>query len=216
MSYPGSAPVAEADPHRPAAPVRPGRRRPVAVTGAAALLTLMAAVGLVHALIGLSILSGTVARFRSATASTAADHAQLTVAVTLIRGAAALATLIAVGMAVLLGLLALGLLRGTRGSRLAVWAVSAIGLLLGCGALAVTGLQRVVPLDFRPEDLATEQLVRAAAGAYPAWWAPLGAALSTGQALGYLVVALLLALPAANAYFDRTDADFPAADRPVR
>ncbi|MFC7546339.1 hypothetical protein [Plantactinospora sp. GCM10030261] len=195
--------MSDAPPHRPAA-----------VTGAAAMLVLMATVGLAHAVLGLAILSGTVDRFRAATASTAASRSELGTVVFLMRGAAALATLIGVGVAVLLVLLALGLIRGTPGARVATWVVCGLGTLLGCGALTVTVLQRTVPMEFGPDELATEQLVTAAGSAYPDWWAGLGATLSVAQGLGYLVVAGLLALPPAAAFFRRRGGDDHTRARP--
>jgi hypothetical protein len=49
----------------------------------------------------------------------------------------------------------------------------------------------------------TEQTVGSVTDAYPHLWVAHGAALSAAQMLGYLLVAGLLTLPAANAYFAR-------------
>ncbi|WP_244367351.1 hypothetical protein [Micromonospora echinofusca] len=197
MSYPNWTPAPV--PAEPAVPVR----RPAVVTAAAGLLVVLAAGGLLASVVVLLSLNGTVDRFRAAAAGTAADPDQVDGMVLLLRGLATAATLLSVAAAVLLVVLALGLLRGGAGSRAATWGVCGLGLLCGCGALTLSGVQRAVPLRLGTDSAVTADLVAAATGAYPSWWLPLNAGLSVAQALGYLVVALLLGSPPANGYFRR-------------
>lgn len=192
MSYPNWMP----DP-------APPTRRPAVVGVAAAVLAVLAAGGLLASVSVLITLNGTVERFRSGAAGSGADAAQIDGMVLLLRVLAAVSTLLSVAVAVLLVVLALGLLRGGRGSRRATWVVCGLGLLCGCGALGALTVQRAVPLRLGADSAVTAELIEAATGAYPSWWIPLNAGLSVGQALGYLVVALLLGLPAATAFFRR-------------
>jgi hypothetical protein len=202
VSYPGNS-----YPGRPAAAGarRPGRR-PAAVVGAVVVLGLMAAVGLAHAVAVLASLDGIVARFRSAAVRTGADPSDIDTGVGLLRGGIILATVLAILVAVLLVLLALGNWRGGRNARVATWVVCVLGLLCGCWGLAAIIVQRVVAWPGAGDGQAAGNLVREVAGAYPSWWIAVSAGLSAAQALGYLVVAVLLALPAANDLFRRAPA----------
>ncbi|MEV0154204.1 hypothetical protein AB0H57_10750 [Micromonospora sp. NPDC050686] len=184
MSYPVSAPA----------------RRPAGVTFAAVALVLMAAGALLSALAGLLAMAGTVDRFRAAAGTTTAGQDQVDAVVTLIRAAAVLSAVVTVLAGVLLVGLALGLLAGRPGARIATWVVCGLGLLCGCGALALLVGQRAAPLRLGGEQ-ASGELLGTVADAYPSWWLPLNGGLSAGQALGYLVVAALLATPAVNAWF---------------
>jgi hypothetical protein len=174
--------------------------RPAPVVVAAAVLSLMAAVGLAHAIAGLASLNGIVDRFR---ATTVASQSDVGTTVALLRGAVVIATVVAVVMAVLLVVLALGILQGSSGARIATWVVCVLGLLCGCGGLTALVVQRAVPWTFSADNQVAADLVGALTSAYPPWWIGVGAGLSVAQALGYLVVAVLLALPAATAFFGR-------------
>jgi hypothetical protein len=99
--------------------------------------------------------------------------------------------------------LALGLLVGRNGVRVATWVVSGLGLLAGCCSVAVLIGERAAPLQLGSGEQAVAELLGLIGDAYPSWWIPLNAGLSVAQGLGYLVVATLLALPAANAWFGR-------------
>lgn len=177
------------------------RRRPAAVTAGALVLIVMATVGLAHAVAGLVTLGGTVDRYRAAQA--VADRADVDATVAVVRTLAIVALILAVVAAALLVGLAAGLLRGGGGVRIATWVVCGLGLLLGCGGVLAVVVQRAVPLRLGADGQSTAQTVGAVTDAYPHWWVGLGAALSAAQMLGYLLVAGLLALPTANAYFGR-------------
>jgi hypothetical protein len=172
------------------------------VAGAVALLGLMAAAGLVHAIATLASVSGIVARFRGAAARTGAEQADIDTMVALLRGGIIVAAVFAVLVATLLVVLAAGDWRGRRNARVATWVVCALGLLCGCWELVLIIGQRVVVWPTGDDPVAAE-LLRGLTEAYPSWWIGLGVGLSAGQALGYLVVAVLLALPAANGFFRR-------------
>lgn len=177
------------------------RRRPGPVIGAAVLLLAMGLTGLLYGIAALAEMGAVVDRFRSAAAGVGAPQADVDALVGLIRGGAILAAVVGVGAVLLLGSLALGNLRGANGARIATWAVCAIGVLCGCCGLLVVIVQRAVGLAVTDDEATARELLGALGDAYPTWWIVLGGVLCAGQVLGYLVVAALLALPGANAYY---------------
>ncbi|TNH30468.1 hypothetical protein FHG89_07380 [Micromonospora orduensis] len=187
MSYPESAPA----------------RRPAVVLLATAVLLVMAVAALAYTFVDLAVLGRTVDAFRSAAGDTSASPQQIDEVTTLLRLSAVLTAVVAAFSAVLLAGLALGLLAGRRGVRVATWVVCGLGLLAGCCSVAVLVGERAAPLRLGDGERATAELLGLLADAYPSWWIPVNAGLSVGQGLGYLVVATLLALPAANAWFGR-------------
>ncbi|MEU4771223.1 hypothetical protein [Micromonospora sp. NPDC023644] len=190
MSYPDRAPA----------------RRPAVVTAAVAVLALMAVAALAYAAAGVATRGGTVDRFRAAADGTSARPDQIDRMVTLLGMSTVLTAVVSLLAGLLLGGLALGLRAGRDGARTATWVVSGLGLIAGCCGLALLVGQRATPLGSGEDDRATAELFGILADAYPSWWIPLGAGLSVGQVLGYLVVAVLLALPAASAWFRRRPA----------
>jgi hypothetical protein len=183
---------------------------------AAAVLALMAAGALAHALASLATLGGTVDRFRAAASGTAAAGEEIDVLVTLLRVAVVLPAVLTVLVGVLLLGLAAGLLARRAGARVAAWVLCGLGLAAGCCGLAVLVGERAVPLRLSAGEPTTgAELLALVGDAYPSWWIPVNAALSVGQTLGYLGVAVLLALPAANAWFrHRAPAPAPAGPPP--
>ncbi|WBB65632.1 hypothetical protein [Micromonospora sp. WMMD812] len=178
-------------------------RRPTAVALATAVLLLMAVGAFAYAVTGLVVLAGTVDRFRADATGTSAGAGEIDAMVALVRASGVVSAVLSVLAGVLLAGLAVGLGSGRSGARVATWVVCGLGLLCGCCGLAVLVGQRAAPLRLGADERATAELLGLLGGAYPSWWIPLNAGLSVGQALGYLVVAVLLALPAANAWFRR-------------
>ncbi|MFC8847111.1 MULTISPECIES: hypothetical protein [unclassified Micromonospora] len=187
MSYPDQVPV----------------RRPAAVGLAAAVLVLMAAGAAVSAVAALLVLGGTVDRFRSAAAGTSAGAAEIDDVVLLLRGATIASAAVTVLVGVVLVGLAGGLLAGRPWARVAAWVVCGLGALFGCCGVAALVGQRAVPLRLSAGDGSAAELLGLVGDAYPGFWIPANAALSVGQALGYLVVAALLLSPSAGAWFRR-------------
>lgn len=187
MSYPDQAPT----------------RRPAVVTLAVALLGVMALAALAYAAAGLSTLPGTVDALRSAAGGTAARPEDVDGVVALLWISGVVSAVVSVLATLLLVGLAVGVSAGRPAARVATWVVSGLGLLLGCcGLLTLVG-QRAVPLRLGADQRGVAEVLPLVEEAYPGWWLPLGAGLSVGQVLGYLVVAVLLALPAANTWFGR-------------
>ncbi|MGR6316540.1 hypothetical protein Q2K19_10355 [Micromonospora soli] len=189
-------------------------RRPGAVVTAAAVLLLMAVGAVVYAVATLLVASGTVDRFRASAQATGARGGDIDEVVALLRGSTALSAVVGVVMALLLIGLALGLLSGRPGARVATWVVSGLGLFCGCCGLAVLVGQRAAPLRVSADGRAAADLLAQLGEAYPAWWIPVNAAVSVAQVLGYLVAAALLTLPAAVAFFHRSPAPAPAGPTP--
>jgi len=194
---------AESRPNPPTGPAG----RPWAVTGAAAVMILMAVVGLAYAIAALLNMDGIVARFQTAAAQTDARRPDIDAMALFLRGSLIVTTLVNVVAALALTALALLILRGSNAARVATWVVSALGLICGCGGVLVVIVERAVQLRLPDDGAASANLLRALADAYPSWWVWVSGVLAGGQSVGYLVVALLLALPAANAFFRRRAPD---------
>ncbi|MEV0719846.1 hypothetical protein [Asanoa sp. NPDC050611] len=189
MSYPAQPLVQQ--------PPTTSPRPPGPVRGAAVLLLVMALGGLVYGGIGLALMPGIVERFQSAATASGIPVDDINGGTTLLRGVPIAAAFVSVVAMVLLAVLAVGIMRGNAGVRIATWIVCGIGLVSG-GLAALFGfVQRVGSFD-------NDAMLVAIDGAHPGWWPWTSAALSVVQALGYVVVALLLATPAATAYFRRT------------
>ena len=196
MSYPEQAPI----------------RRPSVVRLAVTVLAVMALGALGYALAGLATFGGIEGRLRAVAAGTSADG-QIDAMVTLLRASVLLSAVVSVLAGLVLAGLAFGLAAGRPGARVASWVIAGFGVLFGCCGIVTLFIQRVTPLDLRDDQVASE-LVGLSGNAYPSWWIPLTATLSVAQVLGYLVVAVLLALPSANAWFRRPPAPAPTPQAP--
>jgi hypothetical protein len=182
MSYPVQPSSAVPAP-APAQPQPQPSGPPSAVTAASALLWVMAAGGLIYAVITLAVVPGVVHRFRSGVAGS--NDLDTYVAVIWLGAAVALA--VAVILFALYVVLALGLRRGSNAARIGAWVVSGLGMLAGAGsAVAVIVQRRGVQT---PGTLGT-----ALADAYPSGWIGLNVALALAQVVAYVVVAVLLAV----------------------
>jgi hypothetical protein len=184
----------------PTSPPRPARR-PGAVTAASAIMIVIASLGLVIVIANLASLNRTEERFRELAGRTNATPGEIDSVASLITVGVVLASVLSLLFAALLLGLALGNLRGSNAARIATWVVSGLGLLCGCcGLVGVIGQGS---LAGGTAARTADELGRALVDAYPSWWLALNGGLSAAQALGYIAVAVLLALPAANAYFGR-------------
>jgi hypothetical protein len=173
------------------------------VVSAAALLLLMAVGAVAYAVTNLLVTAGTVDRFREAARATDAGGGEIDGVASLLRASTVLSAVLGVLVALLLVGLALGLLAGRGGARVATWVVAGLGLFCGCCGLAVLVGQRTAPLRLGADDRVTADLLALVGDAYPGWWIPVNAAVSVAQILGYLVVAALLTLPSAGAFLHR-------------
>lgn len=168
-------------------------RRPLTVQLAAALLALMGLVGLGYAVAVIAVAPGVVDRFRAGAGS--ADSGDIDAYVTGVWMVAALGAVLAVILFALYIVLALGLRRGSQASRVGTWVVCGLGLLLGCGTTLTVAIQRSGDGD--PAALGS-----VLSDAYPGSWITLNVAMAVAQMLGYLVVAILLAVGAGR-FFGR-------------
>jgi hypothetical protein len=199
VPYPGGSAWPPAGPTGPAPPVR----RPTPVVVAVGALILMAAGGLLYAIAALAVLPGSADRFRVAAAGAGFRPVDVDAMTTLLRMNLILAAVLGTGAALLLAALALGNLRGSGAARIATWVVSGLGVLFGCGSALVVLAQQTTPASFASEDQDFQELVGFLAEAYPDWWMPLAGGLAGAQTVGYLLVAVLLAVPSAGRHYRR-------------
>jgi hypothetical protein len=179
-------------------PPAPPVGRPTAVTAAGALLAFMAAAGLAYAVVGAVVANGIVDRFRAAARVRGVAASDVDGLSGLVSAGPVTAVILGLGVTVLLAVLAVGVLRGHSAYRVVTWGVCAAGLLCGGGALLFSVGQRLGGWAGGGHD--PESLL-ALADATPGWWLWTNGTLSVLQALGYVVVAVLLAVPAANRFF---------------
>lgn len=202
MSYQPPYPPPPQPQPQPMQPMPP-RRRPASVTLAALLMFLIALLALIAAIASLASMNQVVDRFRERAADTDAAQSDINNLVNVIRGASIGTAVLMLLFAVLLLVLALGNLRGSNVSRVFTWIICGLGVLCGCcGLVSVFGQSNVTSFSSGDVNQETaEQLGRALQDSYPGWWLGLSGTLSGLQALGYIAIAVLLALPAANAFF---------------
>jgi hypothetical protein len=182
----------------------PAVRRPGAIRAAAGLLSLMAVAGLAYGVVVLASLNGLIERFRSGVTGSAAGPAEIDSAIGLLRFGAVINTVVTVVVTVVLVVLALGLLHGGAVTRVVTWVVCGLGLVCGWTSVGVLIVQRSLPLRLvGAGQQPAADLLRALTVAYPDWWTGLAGGLAAAQALSYLLVAVLLALPSAGAFYRR-------------
>ncbi|HWB37890.1 MAG TPA: hypothetical protein VHA75_17885, partial [Rugosimonospora sp.] len=187
-------------------PTQPdARTRPPVVSAAAAVL-LVTALAALAATVALLVAA---ARFRGrylplARRTDATDHDINDVGDTIRATMGVLAVLLFL-LAVALVLLAVGVLRHSFVARILTWVAAGLGLLCACSQVSGAA-SAVSDMTYTgdPErvDVAS-QLTTAVQDALPAWFPGLLGAAATVQLLGYILVAVLLALPPANRYFRR-------------
>jgi hypothetical protein len=163
----------------------PAARRPAAVSTAVALLWAMAVAGLTYAVGMVAVTPGVIGRLRDA----APDSGTVDSFVTLMWLVAALALVLGLLFLAFFVILGLALRRGSRLARAIALGACVIGLLTGCGTLAVLAAQRA-------GEAAPGSLSEALNAAYPSGWIVLNVAVAVAQVVAYLLVgALLLAAP---------------------
>lgn len=193
-------------------------RRPAPISLAAILMIVMAAGGLIYALVVMAVTPSVVATFRPGAAATGADVADIDGVVTILWWVAGIGMLVGLVVAPVLTMLALGLRRGSTAARTGTWLVGALGLLCGCGTAVISVLQRSTPVDL-PAGLGA-----ALSAAYPRGWLWLNVGLAGGQMLAYILVLILLtagsgtwfrpAAPAHAGMFPQPPAGYPPAGAP--
>lgn len=108
-------------------------------------------------------------------------------------------------LAIVVGLLAMGVLRGSNAARIITWILIGISICCGgCGAISAFSTAGTTDLTLNVENVSEETaqaLGRALHDAIPGWLTATSGGLGCLQVLAYLAVAVLLAVPASNAYF---------------
>jgi hypothetical protein len=194
-------------PGQPAASSPAPRKAPMVVTVASAILFILGLLGLLNGILSLIGLGTTTDRFHELGRRVAnATPQDIDNQVTQLRVQTIVGAIIGLLIALLLIGLAFWLLKGSNTARIITWVLCGIGALCACcsgvSLFALSGLNRVtVSGDAQAEKQV--DLAKALVDSVPGWQKGLGGTVSVLQLLGYLAVAILLALPAANAFFKR-------------
>jgi hypothetical protein len=204
MSY--ETPYGPVDPTQPKDPVNVRAGRPGTVTVAGFLMLLGALLGIVTGLSLLIAAANVVQRFRDRAAETTATAKDIDTVAAAIRSVFIASGLVTLLLAVLVGVLALFVMRGSNPARIATLVFLAVGLCCGIGGMSFTALGRnanwTINVSNADERLAN-QIGQAYSDAIPSWLVGTSGGLTDLQALCYVLVAVLLLLPASNAYFRR-------------
>jgi hypothetical protein len=194
-------------PTKPQAPIGPRVRRPATVSVASVLMVLGAVVGLVVATALLVAMGSVVREFRLR--ATTATQAEIDSAAAGIRSVFVLTALGTLVLAVAMGVLTYGVMRGTNAARIATLVTVLLALCCGVGTTSYTTLGRRLnwagAAGNANEQLAKD-LSRAYSDATPSWLVGTTGGLTCLEVLGYIAVILLLLVPASQAYFRKRPA----------
>ena len=178
------------------------RPRPAVVTAAAALMLLVIVLSVVAAILSL-LVAGDI---RDAVITELENQGVDQVVVDSMSGVFAIVTVVSLGFAALiaatLAILSIFVLRGANPARITTWVVSGLFLLCGICQLAFqsTGQYTANGGDV---EVDAEAINRAAELATPAWYTPLQISIIGLELVSFVAVIVLLALPAANAFFTK-------------
>lgn len=159
----------------------PATRRPISVATAVALLWAMAAAGVTYAIGMVAVTPGVVGRFRDSVLDS--DGVDGFIAVMWL--VAALALVLSLLVTALFVVLGVALRRGSRLGRGVTLGVCVLGMLAGCGTLAVLAAQRA-------GEAVPGTLSDALNSAYPNGWIVLNVVVAAAQVIAYLVVGILV------------------------
>lgn len=187
MSYPTLPPPVAATP-----PFAQRSGRPAVVAAAAALLWVMAAAGLIYAIVTLVVVPGVVSDFTGAAGSQDLTDTYTTV----IWLGAAIAMALSVIIFALYVVLGLALRRGSNAARIAALAFCVLGAIAG-------GVSALIVVLEDDGTRVAGSVGAALADAYPGGWISANIGLSVAQIIGYVIVGILL-LSAPKAFFMKT------------
>ncbi len=171
------------------------RVRPAVVTAAAALMMLVAVLGVISTITAFSVMGGL--RDALLESITGEDPAAVDAASTVLTIGLAIGAGFSILIAAAYGVLSFFLLRGANAARITTWVLAAIFLLCGaCGLLGQT------VNSFAPQgDAQSEEVARAMEEAIPGWYTVSEVAISVVELLALVAIIVLLALPASNRFF---------------
>ncbi|WP_326999855.1 hypothetical protein OHA72_32560 [Dactylosporangium sp. NBC_01737] len=167
--------------------------RPAPVTAARWLLLVVAALPMVSALLGVVLIDDLRRAYIAAYGGVrGGDEAT----------GAVIAGVIAAGLIlVVCGIPALLLGRPRNWVRIVVWVLCTIGVC--CLSPGILGGTSVTSPRVTSTGTSSSEITARIADTMPGWYVPLTVVLAAASVLGVLLVAVLLALPASNAYFRR-------------
>ncbi|MDI1461759.1 hypothetical protein QEZ54_12315 [Catellatospora sp. KI3] len=214
MSTAAPTPEQPANPVPPAHPahVHPSRVRPLVVQIAAAILALLGLLALATGIIQLAAIPGVINRFKVRAAVEGVSGQNVLSLSNGIKGTLIGTALLYFIVALVLFALAWGVWQGNRVARILTWVVCGLGIIVACCSLSSAASLGTNNVTLQGGDPEMAQAAQSLLKSFPAWWAGLTGVSSVAQALGYIATAVLLALPAANVFFNR---DRPATLPPA-
>ena len=193
-------------------PPDPGRR-PTPVTVAVALMAATAALAMTFAGLSLAAMTHFNREFRVNVAATGATDLVIHQTEIGVRAALITFAVVAAVAGVVTSLLAIGVQAGNGGARVGTWVLCCLGTL--CGVATVCGVvvanSPITAVDPTGPNYLAGVLAQGVRTSLPGWFAGTLGSVCGVLALGYIAVAVLLAVPAARAYFQRIAVPWPAA-----
>lgn len=181
-----------ADPTNPGAPPRPGT-----VTISSYLLYLYAALGVIGAIIGLSVMGTITDVYREAYEGTSAEGTEA-----FVTGTTIVVGVISVLFAAAFVVLAIFNNRGKNPSRIVTWVLGGISLCCSGTSLASSALTGSMNFDTGQNDVPdASEIQRRLEDALPGWYTPVSITLAVISLLALLAALILLALPPSNEFF---------------
>ncbi len=192
------------DPTQPKDPLLIPRPRPGTVTLAGTLMLAGAAVGLLNAVVVITSTGASTNEFRARAELTAATAEQIDQIASGLARWSTTAGLTGLLLSVVLGMLAIRVMRGSHSARVAALAFLSASIVFGLGwsSFTVRGSANLHPdgMDEQTGRRVSEALGLSTSG-LPTY---VGGGLTCLQILGYLMVVTLLLLPTSNPYFRRS------------
>ncbi len=189
------------------------RHRPAPVTLAAVLMLIGAALGLAAAITFLSAAGQVASEFRQRAENTNATSTDINALGDGVQAAFIASGVVTALIAIVVGVLAFGVLRGSNAARIATLVLVVLSLCCGLFTSGFTFLTNsATDLSYGDMDQQTSRDIADALNrSVPGWLSATAGTLTCLQILGYIAVAVLLFLPASSAFFRRTQ---PAGWRP--
>lgn len=178
-------------------PVQPVRSRPGVVTAAVWLIYLVALLMMVSAAMALMVAGAMRDAYEQAFAELAERESAVIVSVAIAVGSAIVMLLLAVGLVIL------GYLdgKGRNGARITTWVLAGLSVCcLGYGAISEIG-GALGNAGTSGDTIDGEDVRIAMEEHLPAWYTPAATAMDLVALVVSLLVIVLLAMPAANAFF---------------
>lgn len=180
-------------------PVTAKPARPMIVAIAAVIMGLMALLHLLGTVVSFAAMNSAAETFRELAGREDLRTEDIDTGVAALRTGLVGSAILQILMALLLAGLAWGVIRGSQPARVTTWIVCGLGVLCACctGFTSIATFSSGSTASTDPNQVVGGVMIQSV----PAWASGILGGSSALNLLGYIATAVLLALPAANAFF---------------